>query len=134
MASFKRISNTKLVWEILQNKARKRSLYNARILFKKYDDLSLSKTDIKHHMLDFDWKHGLWVDLVWAKYTNKQFIVRVLRDKKNSLHLFDKDSMIQFFKMYLLLLITKIKKLFIYISGFIFGDCGSSLLGRNIPG
>lgn len=110
MASFKKLSNTKLVWEILQIKARKKSLYNARILFKKYDEKILSKDDIRNHILDFDWKNGLWIDLIWAKYSNDKFIVRVVRDKNNSLHVFDKNNIIHFIKMYLLLLEIKILK------------------------
>jgi len=108
MASFKQISNTKLVWEILQIKARKKSLYNARILFKKYDEKSISKDDIKIHILDFDWKNGLWIDLIWAKYSKDKFIIRVIRDNSNRLHLFDKKGNVNLMKMHFLLLITKI--------------------------
>ena len=108
MASFKRISNTKLVWEILQIKARKKSIYNARILFKKFDEKSLCKEELRAHILDFDWKNGLWIDLVWAKYSKDKFIIRVVRDKNDSLHLFDKNNKIHFINMYLLLIFTKI--------------------------
>lgn len=110
MASFKRAStNVKLVWEILVIKARKKSLYNARILFEKYDDKTISKNDIYKHILDFDWERGLWADLIWAKYSKEKFIVRVVRDN-NKLHLFDKSNIFQRVKMYaylLFLIITK---------------------------
>lgn len=101
MASFN--GSNKLVWEILQIKARKKSLYNARILFDKYDNYTLSKKDIYKHILDFDWKNGLWADLVWAKYSKEKFIVRVIRDNKNKLHIFDKSNLWQYIQMYLLL-------------------------------
>lgn len=115
MASFKQISNTKIVWEILQIKARKKSLYNARILFKKYDEKNISKDDIKIHILDFDWKNGLWVDLIWAKYSKDKFIVRVIRDSHNRLHLFDKKCNVDLIKMYLFLLFAKISLILKFI-------------------
>lgn len=103
MASFKKPS--KLVWEILQIKARKKSLYNARILFDKYDNHTISKKDIYKHILDFDWKNGLWADLIWAKYSKDKFIVRVVRDYNNKLHLFDKSNIWQWIQMRMLLFI-----------------------------
>lgn len=113
MASFKKVSTNKLVWEILIIKARKKSLYNARILFKKYDDKTISKKDIYKHILDFDWKRGLWADLIWAKYSKEQFIVRVVRNN-NKLYLFDKSNIFQCIKMYLfaLYIIIKNNKIF----------------------
>ena len=95
-------------WKLEPLKARKKSLYNARILFKKFDEKSLSKEDLRVHILDFDWKNGLWIDLIWAKYSKDKFIIRVIRDKNNSLHLFDKNNKTHFIKMYLLLIFTKI--------------------------
>lgn len=108
MASFKKISNNRLVWEILVVKARKKSLYNARILFQKHDSKIISKKDIYKHILDFDWERGLWADLIWAKYSKETFSVRVIRNN-NKLHIFDKTNIFQYIKMHLFLLYIIIK-------------------------